>query len=69
VWHRAFDWKLAEAEKHAGAALKFEQVLDFDKAITAGRAALNFDPFNTDLRHAIEVWHRRADQARGLRRT
>jgi hypothetical protein len=69
AWHRAFDWKLAEAEKHAGTALKFEQVLDFDKAINAGRASLNFDPFNVDLRHALEVWQRRADQARSLRRS
>jgi hypothetical protein len=56
LWHRLFPERVAEAEKHAGTALRYEQLRDFDRAVSAGSAALHFDPFNHQLKTAILEW-------------
>lgn len=65
VWHRTFDSRLREAERHAARALKAEQILDYAAAAREGREALVHDPFNMDLRRAIHEWEKRAAQGFG----
>lgn len=56
IWQRLHPERVKEAEKHAGTALEYEARKEFEKAITAGKASLRFDPFNQALIAAMEEW-------------
>jgi len=55
-WHQLYPEKVAEAERHAATALKYEELGELERARTAGSAALHFDPFNYELKAAIMRW-------------
>lgn len=55
-WASLHPDRLDEAEKHVATAVQYEQLLEFQKAATAGAAALRYDPFNWELREALTRW-------------
>lgn len=67
IWRRIHLDKVKDAEKSAAEAIRAVNRLDYDAAVTAGRAALVGDPFNTDLRTAVREWQVRLDRRAGPR--
>lgn len=61
VWQHIHPDRVREAEKHARTALEYESRREFEKAITAGKASLRFDPFNFALVTALEGWQAEAE--------
>lgn len=59
IWCEIHPGRIEEAERYAAEALRFDQVLDVENALTAGSAALHRDPFNVPLRNIIERWRQR----------
>lgn len=60
-WHQTFPDRIRSAEKAAAEAIKCVNRLDLDGALAAGTAALEDDPFNTELRDVVRQWQQRAD--------
>lgn len=58
-WFALHPADLPLAEKHAARALKYEGLMDYDRAIQEGGVALKHDPFNPVLNEAIAMWTRR----------
>ena len=56
TWCAIHPDRIEEAERHAAEALRCEQALDLEQALTAGSAALHCDPFNVSLRATLERW-------------
>jgi hypothetical protein len=64
TWERLFPDRIAEAARHASSARQYEVTSVFAKAISEGRAALEHDPFDEELRRRVGAWERRnASQA------
>ncbi len=62
LWHRYYPSMLDQAKHCASLAVQSQSSLDFESAIQQGQEALQYDPFNTDLRSAISDWSRRLQQ-------
>ena len=60
VWQHAQPEKVHQASEHARRAMAAEGVSAFPTAVDEGHAALSLDPFNQELRHAIERWSAKA---------
>ena len=59
IWHRNNSEALAQAQKHASLALRYEGVMKYREAIEAATQALQYDPFNSELWSAVDTWEAR----------
>lgn len=63
VWMHAQPENVQRAAEFAQKAMAAEGVQAFDQAVEQGETALRFDPFNQQLRTAIEKWRQKASDA------
>lgn len=57
-WSQLFPDRMRKAGDLARIALTHVQELDYERAIPPASAALEHDPFNTELRDALKAWKR-----------
>lgn len=67
LWHQLHRHSLQEAEHAAARALEHVNKLDYESALTEAGRALERDPFNMELRAAMQEWKHRLNVRNGPR--
>ena len=66
-WSQLYPERMRKAEALAREALEQFQKLDYDRAIPPASEALELDPFNVELREALEAWSKVQSVRKGPR--